>query len=114
MSNFPNKITDSATLYRTGDFAKIEKNVLLYEGRLDSQIKVRGHRVDMSEVQAVLNRFTSKIDKSTVVCYKSGHIEQVRFAENNASCKANNFIVLIYLECTVLCFSRHVYRDDTL
>jgi len=38
-------------LYRTGDYAKIEKGTLLYEGRTDSQVKIRGHRVDLSEVE---------------------------------------------------------------
>lgn len=42
-------------MYRTGDFAKIENGVLIYEGRTDSQVKIRGHRVDLAEVEKVLN-----------------------------------------------------------
>lgn len=38
-------------IYRTGDFAKIEGGVLVYEGRTDSQVKIRGHRVDLAEVE---------------------------------------------------------------
>lgn len=42
-------------IYRTGDFAKIENGVLVYEGRTDSQVKIRGHRVDLAEVERAVN-----------------------------------------------------------
>ncbi|KAJ8964558.1 hypothetical protein NQ314_004860 [Rhamnusium bicolor] len=42
-----------AKLYRTGDFARIEKGIFLYEGRTDSQV-----------------------DKAVVLCYKPGEINQ--------------------------------------
>lgn len=42
-------------IYRTGDFAKIECGVLVYEGRTDSQVKIRGHRVDLAEVERAVN-----------------------------------------------------------
>lgn len=42
-------------VYRTGDFAKIEDGVLIYEGRTDSQVKIRGHRVDLAEVEKAVN-----------------------------------------------------------
>ncbi|XP_050294222.1 zwittermicin A synthase ZmaJ isoform X2 [Anthonomus grandis grandis] len=66
-------------LYRTGDYAKIEKGTLLYEGRTDSQIKIRGHRVDMSEVEKALNSLEA-IEKAVVLCYKPGEINQALLA----------------------------------
>lgn len=42
-------------IYRTGDFAKIDDGILVYEGRTDSQIKIRGHRVDLAEVERAVN-----------------------------------------------------------
>lgn len=42
-------------MYRTGDFAKIEGGLLVYEGRTDSQVKIRGHRVDLAEVEKTVN-----------------------------------------------------------
>lgn len=42
-------------IYRTGDYGKVENGVLIYEGRTDSQVKIRGHRVDLSEIEKALN-----------------------------------------------------------
>lgn len=65
-------------MYRTGDYGKIVNGMLLYEGRTDSQIKVRGHRVDLSEVEAAILKLpNSGIDKLAVLCYKPGENEQV-------------------------------------
>ncbi|VVC31519.1 AMP-binding, conserved site,AMP-dependent synthetase/ligase,Phosphopantetheine binding ACP domain [Cinara cedri] len=68
-------------MYQTGDYGKMVDGVLLYEGRTDSQIKVRGHRVDLSEVEAsVLGLSDSGIDKVAVLCYKPGETEQTLLA----------------------------------
>lgn len=65
-------------MYKTGDYGKIVNGVLLYEGRTDSQIKVRGHRVDLTEVEAAIQKLPNiEIDKLTVLCYKPGETEQV-------------------------------------
>ncbi len=42
-------------LYRTGDRVSITADgLLVYHGRRDDQVKVRGHRVELSEVEALL------------------------------------------------------------
>ncbi|XP_066261449.1 beta-alanyl-bioamine nonribosomal peptide synthetase ebony isoform X2 [Euwallacea similis] len=66
-------------LYRTGDYAKIEKGTLLYEGRTDSQVKIRGHRVDLSEVEKAVSSLKG-IEKAVVLCYNSGEISQMLLA----------------------------------
>ncbi|XP_050536385.1 gramicidin S synthase 2 isoform X2 [Daktulosphaira vitifoliae] len=68
-------------MYQTGDFGKIVNGVLLYEGRTDSQIKVRGHRVDLMEVESAIHKLpNSDIDKLAVLCYKPGETEQALLA----------------------------------
>ena len=66
---------DFSRLYRTGDFARLHKGVLIYEGRTDAQVKVRGHRVDLAEVERALI-FMPEIEKAVALCYMPGELEQ--------------------------------------
>lgn len=50
-----------------------------YEGRADSQIKVRGNRVELLEIEKAL-RSVEEIDKSIVLCYHAGKDDQAVLA----------------------------------
>ncbi len=44
--------------YKTGDFGYInEKNEMVFIGRMDSQIKINGLRIEIEEIESVLNKF---------------------------------------------------------
>ncbi|WP_111307980.1 polyketide synthase [Confluentibacter sediminis] len=61
-SNKPN-----STLYRTGDLGKLLLNGdLQCFGRIDEQVKIRGHRIELGEIEAVLNSISS-IKQSAVI-----------------------------------------------
>ncbi|KAG0718641.1 Mycosubtilin synthase subunit C [Chionoecetes opilio] len=78
----PNQHVNDPTysvLYRTGDYARVVDGVLVFEGRADSQIKVRGHRVDMTEVEMAVKKVKG-VDKVMIICYKPGEVDQALLA----------------------------------
>ncbi|ODM90538.1 Mycosubtilin synthase subunit C [Orchesella cincta] len=74
------KCPDFTKIYRTGDFGSIAllpngESALMYEGRIDSQIKVRGQRVDLSEIELVISGLES-VSKVKVLCHHPGQPDQ--------------------------------------
>ncbi|MFO0762765.1 MAG: amino acid adenylation domain-containing protein [Byssovorax sp.] len=60
--------TPGARIYRTGDRCRIRPDgALEFLGRADEQVKVRGHRVEPGEVEAVLRRHPALLDVAVVV-----------------------------------------------
>ncbi len=54
-------------LYRTGDLARWrEDGIVEFLGRLDSQVKIRGHRIELGEIESVLNQHP-QVQQSVVV-----------------------------------------------
>ena len=66
-------------MFKTGDFGCIKNGLLYFEGRRDAQIKVRGHRVDVSEVEFNLNEL-NYVEKSTVLVSNVGQLNQAIIA----------------------------------
>jgi amino acid adenylation domain-containing protein len=65
---------ESARMYKTGDLAKVipETNgVLEFLGRIDSQVKIRGHRVELGEVESAINRHEG-VGTEAVVVHTTG------------------------------------------
>ncbi|WP_051772246.1 amino acid adenylation domain-containing protein [Saccharothrix sp. NRRL B-16314] len=60
-------------LYRTGDLARFDQGLVHYLGRSDRQVKVSGVRMELDEIEAVLNRHPAVGNCAVVV---SGDGEQ--------------------------------------
>ncbi|MEO8459068.1 MAG: non-ribosomal peptide synthetase [Dokdonella sp.] len=58
---------DGARWYRSGDLARIDADgSVAYLGRIDTQIKVAGHRVEPGEIEAVLTRHPAVVEAIVV------------------------------------------------
>ena len=63
-------------LYRTGDLVAYRPDgVLEFHGRMDRQVKVRGHRIELQEIEARLDEH-ARIEASAVMLRELGHGEE--------------------------------------
>ena len=73
-------------MYKTGDFGFIKDGLIYYEGRRDTQIKVRGNRIDITEVENNLIEL-DYVSKSAILVYHAQQLDQalVAFITTNDS-----------------------------
>ncbi|WP_052339682.1 non-ribosomal peptide synthetase, partial [Gorillibacterium massiliense] len=98
--------TPGVKLYKTGDIVKwLPNGQLVCLGRKDSQIKVRGFRIELSEIENRLQQLEG-IEQSAVTVRKSGEGESRLFAFY--TCAAENLLseefVRAYLKRTLPIF----------
>jgi acyl carrier protein len=63
----------ASRLYKTGDLVRYQPDGLIeYLGRLDEQVKIRGHRIEPGEVEATLRQHNGIAD-ALVVARDDGH-----------------------------------------
>jgi len=66
------------TWYRTGDSVICRDNQIFYIGRIDGQIKIRGHRVELGEIESWLQQYT---EQAAIIANKNeqGHLQLVAY-----------------------------------
>ena len=70
----PNPFSNApgARLYRTGDYARVKADGSIeFVGRIDQQVKLRGHRIELTEIEGALKQHAAVRD-AVVVMRRSG------------------------------------------
>jgi len=65
-------------LYRTGDLGKYrEDGTIIYLGRIDEQVKIRGHRIEPGEIEGVLEMYESVRGSAVKVWEREGEEKMI-------------------------------------
>jgi amino acid adenylation domain-containing protein len=75
----PNPFSDNGLLFKTGDLAiQNDNGVLYYMGRIDNQVKLRGFRVELEEIESVLGQFDKSVSNITVVVCENESLPETK------------------------------------
>jgi amino acid adenylation domain-containing protein/non-ribosomal peptide synthase protein (TIGR01720 family) len=88
-----------ARFYRTGDLARHRADgAILYAGRVDGQVKIRGHRVEPGEIEEVLASHPA-VERAVLVAHKDGRGEArlVAYVVRRSGLTENAASLLVFL-----------------
>ena len=63
--------------YRTGDWGRIQNDFLFFEGRIDGQIKVNGHRIELGDLEENLRALPAVADAVVLPVIRKGVAESL-------------------------------------
>ena len=66
---------DGAPAYRTGDWGRERETQIFFEGRMDSQVKVNGYRIELGDLEANLRALPEIADAVVLPVEKQGRID---------------------------------------
>jgi D-alanine--poly(phosphoribitol) ligase subunit 1 len=66
---------DGVQAYRTGDWGHYEDGLLFFDGRIDSQIKLHGYRIEPGDVEANLRTLAGVRDAVVVPLYRDARVD---------------------------------------
>ncbi|PWY55829.1 hypothetical protein DGG96_09950 [Legionella qingyii] len=91
---FSNK--PDSKMYKTGDLCRwLKDGTIEYIGRIDNQIKIRGFRVELGEIENLLNRQPQVQESAVVACEEGGEKRLVAYVVLNTSEIKDNRDVLV-------------------
>lgn len=63
--------------YRTGDIVSLQADVLYFQGRADREIKLQGYRLDLNEIEQVLQSLPQVRDAFVETWSRQGHLQGI-------------------------------------
>ncbi len=70
-------VLDGHRAYRTGDWGRSRDGLLFFEGRMDNQIKLHGHRIELADVEANLRALPGVRDAVVLPVMKQGAVDSL-------------------------------------
>src|SRR5690606_9739464 len=61
--------------YRTGDWGRIQKGLVFFEGRMDGQVKVNGYRIELGDLEANLRALPQIADCVVLPMQRNGRVD---------------------------------------
>ena len=110
----------SDRLYRTGDLVRCDDGVFWFVGRRDGQVKIRGHRIETSEVEAAIESCTAVQRAAVVAVGEAGSPERrlvafltgsLRGTDHGASATADEFVREVRAHSASMLLPAHVPTD---
>ena len=68
---------DGVRAYRTGDWGVYEDGLLFFHGRMDNQVKIAGHRIELGDVEAQVASLASVRGAAVVTSMKHGRADSL-------------------------------------
>ncbi len=68
---------DGMRAYRSGDWGYLRDGLLFFEGRMDSQVKLHGYRIELGDVEAHLRALAGVRDAAVLPVYRNGRPESL-------------------------------------
>lgn len=99
--------------YRTGDRVAIEHGLWVHKGRLDNQVKVRGYRVELGEVEAAMLRH-EQVNEAVVVALREGDEVQLVGVHTGAEIRPADFMLWLRKRIPVHMVPRRYLHLPTL
>ena len=85
----PYASTPGARMYASGDRAAFDgAGALSFRGRVDHQVKLRGHRVELGEIEAAARASTHVRECAVLVSEQAGSAQLIAYAVGDESCES--------------------------
>jgi D-alanine--poly(phosphoribitol) ligase subunit 1 len=66
-------VRNGVRTYRTGDWGSSEDGLLFFHGRMDNQVKIAGHRIELGDVEVHLARLRLVRSAAVIASERNGH-----------------------------------------